>query len=247
MRKYYDSLLNEGVDLARCRFVTGLSLGGAALGLQPFGLLGGPGGERAVTTLQGRVFNLTVSQTAVNFTGSARVATTVNGTLPAPTLRWRGGSYWYHSHSGFQEQTGLYGTIVIDPKESESSSYDRDYVMVLSDWTDEDPNGVYAKLKKLSHDNNNERTHGGLMRDSEQKGLSATWNERKMWSRMRMSQRDLSDVTGSTIPNLENSRPTQTSTGRSASVILLISPGRRVRISAICSGWPVCASGSERY
>ena len=72
------------------------------------------------------------------------------------------GTYWYHSHSGFQEQTGLYGAIIIDPKEPEPFHYDRDYTVLLSDWTDENPVDVYAKLKKMSHYYNfNERTLDG--------------------------------------------------------------------------------------
>jgi len=60
------------------------------------------------------------------------------------------GTYWYHSHSGFQEQLGVYGALIIDPKEPEPFSYDRDYVVFLSDWTDESPARVLAKLKKRS-------------------------------------------------------------------------------------------------
>jgi len=60
------------------------------------------------------------------------------------------GTYWYHSHSGFQEQTGVYGAIVILPKKREPFSYDRDYVVQLSDWSDENPNTIYKKLKTMS-------------------------------------------------------------------------------------------------
>lgn len=108
--------------------------------------------------------------------GVPGISTGFNGIRPGETFSYRfdvkqSGTYWYHSHSGFQEQTGLYGAIIVDPKEPEPYAYDRDYVVLLSDWTDEDPNDVYAKLKKLSHYyNNNERTHGDLMRELEQKG-----------------------------------------------------------------------------
>ncbi|KRT58753.1 copper-resistance protein, CopA family [endosymbiont of Ridgeia piscesae] len=78
-------------------------------------------------------------------------------------------------------------------------------MVMFSDWTDEDPTDVYAKLKKLSHYYNfNERTHTDLMKDLKEKGLAATWNNRKMWNQMRMSQRDLSDVTGYTYTFLTN-------------------------------------------
>ncbi len=115
------------------------------------------------------------------------------------------GTYWYHSHSGFQEQTGMYGAIVIDPRGRDPYGADRDYVVMLSDWTDEDPQRVYSKLKKLSHYyNRNERTFGDLMGDIGRKGIKGTWNDRKMWNDMRMSDRDLSDVTGYTYTFLMN-------------------------------------------
>jgi CopA family copper-resistance protein len=118
------------------------------------------------------------------------------------------GTFWYHSHTGFQEQTGLYGAIVIDPRGRDPYGADRDYVVVLSDWTDEDPHRVYSKLKKLSHYyNRNERTAGDLMRDIREKGVKRTWNDRKMWNQMRMSDRDLSDVTGYTYTFLMNGQP----------------------------------------
>ncbi|MCU7936471.1 MAG: copper resistance system multicopper oxidase [Candidatus Thiodiazotropha sp. (ex Dulcina madagascariensis)] len=254
----------DGVCLARRRFVQGLAMGGAVAGLglgSPF-LLAAAMRQQGPQTLGGTDFNLTISEQAVNFTGAPRIGTTVNGSLPAPILRWRegdrvtlrvtnllsetssihwhgiilpsamdgvpgiatgfegikpgesftyqfpviqSGTYWYHSHSGFQEQTGLYGAIVIDPRESEPATYHRDYVVMLSDWTDEDPMDVYKKLKKLSHYYNfNERSHADLMKDIEEKGLAAAWNDRKMWNQMRMSQRDLSDVTGYTYTYLMN-------------------------------------------
>jgi CopA family copper-resistance protein len=234
--------------------VAGLGLGSSALAAAMK--------QQGPQTLRGTDFNLTIGEQAVNFTGAPRIGTTVNGSLPAPILRWRegdtvtmrvtnllretssihwhgiilpsamdgvpgiatgfngikpgetftyqfpvtqSGTYWYHSHSGFQEQTGLYGSIIIDPREPEPFSYDRDYVVMFSDWTDEDPTDVYAKLKKLSHYYNfNERTHTDLMKDLKEKGLAATWNNRKMWNQMRMSQRDLSDVTGYTYTFLTN-------------------------------------------
>ena len=70
------------------------------------------------------------------------------------------GTYWYHSHSGFQEQTGMYGAIIVDPIEPEPFSYDRDYVVLLSDWSDTSPQKIYSNLKKRSHYYNfNERTN----------------------------------------------------------------------------------------
>ena len=115
------------------------------------------------------------------------------------------GTYWYHSHSGFQEQTGAYGAIIIDPREPEPFSYDRDYVVVLSDWSDEDPNDVYAKLKKMSHYyNTRERTLGETLTDLDKKGWHGFMADRAMWNEMRMSDRDISDVTGYTYTYLMN-------------------------------------------
>merc|ERR1711916_255786 len=115
------------------------------------------------------------------------------------------GTYWYHSHSGFQEQTGMYGAIVIDPKEPDPVAYDRDYVVLLSDWSDEAPEDVYAKLKKHSeYYNFRERTVGDIWRDISEKGVARTWRERAMWNRMRMSETDISDVTGYTYTFLMN-------------------------------------------
>ncbi len=117
------------------------------------------------------------------------------------------GTYWYHSHSGFQEQTGLYGALIIDPAEPEPFSFDREYVVMLSDWSDEDPTQIYAKLKKMSgYYNFAERTTGDLARDIKNKGLARTWSERRMWNKMRMSDRDLSDVTGYTYTFLMNGK-----------------------------------------
>ena len=254
--------MNNHYHLSRRRFVTGLAIGGAALGLGlRSGFSFGDTPQRASSqTLKGNQFDLSIGYQTVNVTGKKRIATTVNGSLPAPILRWKegetvtlrvknnlahdssihwhgmilpshmdgvpglsfagikpgevyeyqfdvkqSGTYWYHSHSGFQEQTGVYGAIVIDPKENDPVAYDRDHVVVLSDWTDETPERIYAKLKKMSHYyNRRERTAGDLWRDIKEKGVSNTWNERRMWNHMRMSETDISDVTGETYTFLMN-------------------------------------------
>lgn len=121
------------------------------------------------------------------------------------------GTYWYHSHSGFQEQTGAYGAIVIDPKEPPPYTYDRDYVVMLSDWSDEDPNDVYKKLKKLSHYYNfRERTISDAMKEVNESGWQNFWSTRGMWNDMRMSDRDISDVTGYTYTFLTNGQTPDT-------------------------------------
>ena len=253
--------LSTEINPSRRRFVTGLAMGGvlAGFGFKSPSIFAAPS-QVGTPELSGNEFDLTIGKQAVNFTGAPRYATTVNGSLPAPVLRfkegetvslsvtntlaedssihWHGlilptdmdgvpglsfdgikpgetynyqfkvnqsGTYWYHSHSGFQEQTGLYGAIVIEPKEPAPYTYDRDYVVMLSDWTDEDPNDVYAKLKKMSHYYNfNERTLGDTWNDIKEKGIDATFQEREMWNVMRMSQTDISDVTGYTYSFLMN-------------------------------------------
>ena len=133
-----------------------------------------------------------------------------NGIKPGATFTYefdvrQSGTFWYHSHSGFQEQTGVYGSIVIDPREADPVYYDRDYVVMLSDWSDEKPERIYAKLKKQSdYYNFRERTATDLWRDIRDKGVTRTRSERAMWNQMRMSDRDLSDVTGYTYTFLMN-------------------------------------------
>lgn len=247
-------------QVSRRHFVTGALAGGLAMGITPNILLGQTTLVQSQATLSGQVFDLTIGYGTVNFTGQEQTATVVNGSLPAPVLRWRegdnvtlrvknnlahdssihwhgiilpsnmdgvpglsfdgikpgetfeynftvnqSGTFWYHSHSGFQEQTGVYGAIVIDPLEPDPVSSDRDYVVVLSDWSDTAPENIYAKLKKMSdYYNFNERTAGDLWSDIKSKGITQTWNDRAMWNQARMSNRDISDVTGYTYTFLMN-------------------------------------------
>jgi len=115
------------------------------------------------------------------------------------------GTYWYHSHSGFQEQTGVYGAIVIEPKVKDPYSYDRDYVVALSDWSDEKPESIYRKLKLMGdYYNFNQRTVGNFFSEAKEDGFFSALSKRKMWNQMRMSDRDLSDVTGYTYTYLMN-------------------------------------------
>ncbi len=120
------------------------------------------------------------------------------------TLR-QSGTYWYHSHSGFQEQTGVYGAIVIHPKEKEPYEFDRDYVVSLSDWSDENPESIYRKLKVMGdYYNFKQRTVGDFFSEVKENGLANAFKSRKMWNEMRMTDRDLSDVTGYTYTYLMN-------------------------------------------
>jgi CopA family copper-resistance protein len=133
-----------------------------------------------------------------------------DGIKPGETFSYRftlqqSGTYWYHSHSAYQEALGLYGTLLIEPKEPLTSQYDREHVVLLSDWSDENPASIYKKLKKLSHYyNNRERTVIDWFKDVDEQGLSQTLSERHMWNVMRMSDSDLADVTGRTYSYLMN-------------------------------------------
>jgi CopA family copper-resistance protein len=156
-----------------------------------------------------------------------------HGIHPGETYRYRfrvrqAGTYWYHSHSGFQEQRGLYGPLVIEPRAPEPLSYQRDYVVMLSDWTDETPRRLFAKLKKQSdYYNYHRRTVGDFARDIERTGWSATVRDRLMWGEMRMSPTDLADVSGHTYTYLCNGRtPAGNWTG-------VFQPGERIRLRFI--------------
>ncbi|AVD93022.1 copper oxidase [Pseudomonas sp. SWI36] len=138
------------------------------------------------------------------------------------------GTYWYHSHSGLQEQSGVYGALVIDAKDPEPFVYDRDYVVMLSDWTDEDPARVLSKLKKQSdYYNFHKRTVSDFVDDVSEKGWSAAVADRKMWAEMKMSPTDLADVSGYTYTYLMNGQaPNGNWTG-------LFKPGEKIRLRFI--------------
>ena len=138
------------------------------------------------------------------------------------------GTYWYHSHSAFQEQTGLYGAIVVEPRDGYREHFERDYVVVLSDWTDQNPEQVVSNLKFQSdYYNFHQRTVGTFIGDTRQVGLGKTIVDRLRWGRMRMSPTDIADVTGSTYTYLLNgAAPGANWTG-------LFRPGERVRLRFI--------------
>lgn len=136
------------------------------------------------------------------------------------------GTYWYHSHSGGQEQEGLYGPIIIDPKGPEVVKADRDYVVVLSDFTTEKPEDILNNLKSDSgYYNYARRTAGDFFRDISDKGFGATIKDRLAWGNMRMDPTDLADVTGYTF--LVNGKSS------AANWTALFKKGERVRLRLI--------------
>jgi len=138
------------------------------------------------------------------------------------------GTYWYHSHSRFQEQTGLYGPIVIEPRGGERHRCERDYTVLLSDWTDLDPEHIYATLKRQSdYFNYHQRTIAEFEADVARHGLAAASASWGMWARMRMDPTDLLDVSGATYTYLMNgATPDANWTG-------LFSRGERIRLRFI--------------
>ncbi|MHC8371361.1 copper resistance system multicopper oxidase [Pseudomonas sp. MDT1-85] len=138
------------------------------------------------------------------------------------------GTYWYHSHSGFQEQSGVYGPLVIDAREPEPFQYDRDYVVMLTDWTDEDAVDLMSKLKKQSdYYNYHKRTVGDFIHDVSEKGWGSTVADRKMWAEMKMNPTDLADVSGATYTYLMNGQaPNMNWTG-------VFRPGEKLRLRFI--------------
>lgn len=283
-------LNNYSPTLSRRRFVQGVAAGSALFGLQgcashhsnaPNSLQ--PSAAFSPQEISSDYFDLSIGYQRVNYTGDDSVATAVNGSVPAPTLRWKqgqevtlrvknnlaedssihwhgiilpsemdgvpglsfdgikpgetfeykfkiqqSGTYWYHSHSGHQEQLGLYGAIVIEPEHHDPVHYDREFTILLSDWSDDSPHHIYRTLKKEAHFyNNNLRTSGDLFGEIKQKGLQKTWSDRSMWNTMRMSDRDISDVTGYTYTFLMNgNNPATGWTG-------IFNPGEKIRLRFI--------------
>ncbi|MGD9799365.1 MAG: copper resistance system multicopper oxidase [Parvularculaceae bacterium] len=155
------------------------------------------------------------------------------GIRPHETFRYRfpvkqAGTYWYHSHSGLQEQIGHYGPIIIDPRNADPVAFDREHVVMLGDWTYDSPEKLFRKLKKSSEAfNYQKRTLGDFFSDAGDAGLGAAFAERAMWGDMRMAPTDIADVTGAVYAYLINGRgPGDNWTG-------LFAPGERVRLRII--------------
>lgn len=243
---------------------------------------GTPGQVRDMQTLTGDEIALTIGNSLFTVGGRTGHAVTINGTIPAPLIRfregqnvriavtntldedtsihWHGvllpfhmdgvpgvsfpgirpgetfvyefpvrhaGTFWYHSHSGVQEQLGHYGPLLFDPAGADPVAYDREHVIVLSDWTFMHPHRILQKLKNdAGFFNYQKQTLAGLWAesDSEQQMPLA---DRLMWKRMRMDPTDIADITGSTYTYLINGHgPTENWTG-------LFQPNERVRLRII--------------
>ena len=272
-------------QLSRRRFVQGLAAGGV-LAATPSWLQAAVSSTTSLGSapvLSGREIDLVIAETPVNFTGVTRMATTITGSIPAPTLRlregdevtirvtnrlavstsihWHGillpyqmdgvpgisfkgiapgetftyrfklrqsGTYWYHSHSGFQEMTGMYGALIIEPRAGERHHTDQDHVVQLSDWTDENPMHAFSKLKVQSDIYNfSQPTFFDFTRDVSNMGLQAALEKRQMWNQMRMNPTDLADLSAATFTYLMNgTAPASNWTG-------LFNKGDRVRLRFI--------------
>lgn len=155
------------------------------------------------------------------------------GIPPGETFVYRfrvnqAGTYWYHSHSRFQEQVGLYGPLVILPRGGQRHAADREHVVLLSDWSDTDPERIYRMLKLQSeYYNYGQETAADFFESVHKQGWKSAVGERRMWGEMRMNRTDLADVSGYTYTYLMNGLPPAGNwTG-------LFKPGERVRLRLI--------------
>ena len=271
-------------QLSRRQFVQGVAVTGLAVSSGAWANSGMQETGRALMPhLTGKSFDLAIDRTMVNYTGKSKVATVINGSLPAPVLHfkegdtvtinvtnhlkewssihWHGlllpfamdgvpgisfkgiapgetftyqfpilqsGTYWYHSHSGFQEQKGMMGAIVIEPRDGETIEADCDHVVMLSDWTDENPMVLLNKLKSdAGFDNYQMPTAKRFIADVRKNGWKDTVESRKMWSLMRMSPTDFTDLSAHTYTYLMNgTNPASNWTG-------LFNKGDKVRLRFI--------------
>ena len=156
-----------------------------------------------------------------------------DGIAPGSTFTYQftvqqSGTYWYHSHSGDQKVTGMYGALIIEPRDGEHLQAERDYVVQLSDWSDTSMLQVFRTLKQQSDVYNTRKpTFGDFLHDVRSEGLTAALDSRAMWQQMRMNPTDLADVSGAVLSFLMNGRtPAQPWTG-------LFTPGERVRLRFI--------------
>ena len=132
------------------------------------------------------------------------------------------GTYWYHSHSGLQEQVGHYGPMIIDPAGADPVAYDREHVILLSDWSFLHPHQIFSRLKQ----------EGGFFNRQKEtlfgrRSESLSREDRQMFARMRMDPSDIADVTEAAYTLLVNGHsPEENWTG-------LFTAGERVRLRII--------------
>jgi CopA family copper-resistance protein len=155
------------------------------------------------------------------------------GIAPGKTFLYRipvmqSGTYWYHSHSRFQEQTGLVGALIVERREKDSIEFDKEYVVFLSDWTDTHPETIFSNLKQQSdYYNYHQLTFRDFLSEAKKKGLKPTISDHLAWARMNMSPTDISDVSGATYTYLLNGNaPNANWNG-------LFEPGERIRLRFI--------------
>ncbi len=150
------------------------------------------------------------------------------GIAPGTTFTYefpvvQAGTYWYHSHSGLQEQMGHYGPIVIDPAGADPIAADREHVIVLSDHSPLHPHAIFTKLKQQGgYFNYQKQTLAGLLAGRDQPA-----KDRLAWGGMRMDPTDVSDVTGATYTYLVNGH------GPKDDWTALFAPGERVRLRIV--------------
>ena len=220
---------------------------------QTFGIAGGLGNAMTVNdTIPGPLLEWYEGRDVVlNVTNNMRHSTSIHwhgillpfemdgvpgvafqGIDPGETFRYQfpvkqSGTYWYHSHTGLQEQSGVYGPLVIHPKDEESVDYDRDYVVMLTDWTFENPHDVIAKLKKSSDYYNYQQFTLADLYGADGMSSSDAIAKKRAWDRMRMMPTDIADITGATYTYLMNGlHPAGNWTG-------LFSAGERIRLRFI--------------
>ena len=155
------------------------------------------------------------------------------GIRPGETFTYRfpirqHGTYWYHSHSGMQEQQGHYGALIIDPAEPDAVAYDREHVVILSDWLHADPHRMMTRLKQQSDvDNFQKPTLASLVDEARQSSWRAAIRNRLDWAAMRMDPSDIADITGHSYTYLLNGQASDAPwEGR-------FTPGERVRLRII--------------
>lgn len=156
-----------------------------------------------------------------------------DGIEPGETFTYRfpivqSGTYWFHSHSGFQEPDGAYGAIVIEPANREPFRYDREYVIQLTDAHPHSGDRIMRNLKNMpDYYNRQQRTLLDFLSDSEEQGFDAAWADREAWGDMRMMPTDIEDVQGYTAL-INGLGPSQNWTG-------LFEPGERIRLRFVNS------------